>query len=452
MTAVLPSALVAQQPRRKTAAGAFSPKMLVYENLNNADVLRHFTRRFAQLDTLLDHSVALPAPAVRWRPTDSDARRLDSLYDAKNNHEQKALRRRSGLEITGQTYARPEEALHDAEDDDVSRYKAKIQAEVGWNIINSRFYQGREKREKIRLANELDRLQQTRQLSGSIYDEAAAEVTAAYNYYIAATTAQRLENLDILNEAFQYMLEKDRISNDKMMEVMNDKMDAEYQLSLVNAGEDIRRQPLYTLRPTRVDIDTTALWRMAFSESTDARIAQVREDIARNESRLTNYLSTTRLTPFARWSSYWTSRDHISNNADVGLRFTVPLYNEAPRRRRALDTEIEILRQNRTTDEQKARVAISAALRRVDNANRAITTESYHLRQLGRYIALRRNAYKNQKNGYSYVTRLMEYNEYLKSMERMYRLMLSRTLAVIDIQKAAGLTDTDNRLFTETQL
>lgn len=32
---------------------SFSPKMLVYENLKNDNVLRHFKQRFAQLDTLI---------------------------------------------------------------------------------------------------------------------------------------------------------------------------------------------------------------------------------------------------------------------------------------------------------------------------------------------------------------------------------------------------------------
>lgn len=32
---------------------SFSPKMLVYENLKNENVLRHFNQRFAQLDTLI---------------------------------------------------------------------------------------------------------------------------------------------------------------------------------------------------------------------------------------------------------------------------------------------------------------------------------------------------------------------------------------------------------------
>ena len=447
------STLKAQTTDRTTVKKAFSPKMLVYENLKNSDVLRHFQERFSRLDTLLAHVVDAPSPTVKWHDTQNAVSQLDSLYDVKRTHETKALRRRSGLELTGQTYARPQEAIRDAaDDDDVSVYKAKVQAEVGWNIINSRFYQGRQKEEKIRLDNELDRLQQSRQLARTVYEDAAQQITDEYNYYIGVTLMQRLENLDVLNEAFQYMLENDRISNDKRMEVMNDKMDAEYQLSLISAGSDIKGKPLYRLAPTTIRIDTVMLWRKALDEGTDARIAQVKEDMVRNESRLTNYLGTMRLTPFVRWSSYWTSKDHLSNNVDAGVRFTVPLYNESGRKKRALDTQIEIIRQSRTTDEAQVKAECMTAINRVENINRAIATENFHIKQLGKYVALRRNAYRNQKNGYSYVTRLEEYNEYLKSMERMYKLMLSRSLAVIDILKTTGLTDADRQIFIETDL
>lgn len=452
ITISLPS-LKAQTSKQSVTSKAFSPKMLVYENLKNSDVLRHFQERFICLDTLLNNLVDAPIPTVKWHDTRTAISHLDSLYDVKRVHETKALHRRSGLELTGQTYVRPEDALRDAtDDDDVSVYKAKVQAEVGWNIINSRFYQGKQKEEKIRLANELDRLQQDRQLARSIYEDAAQQITDDYNYYIGVTIAQRLENLDVLNEAFQFMLENDRISNDKRMEVMNDKMDAEYQLSLISAGTDIKNKPLYRMTPTQVNVDTVMLWRKALDEGTDARIAQVKEDIVRNESRLTNYLGTMRLTPFVRWSSYWTSKDNLSNNIDAGLRFTVPLYNESGRKKRALDTQIEIIRQSRHTGDAQVKAACMTVINRVENINRAIRTENYHIQQLEKYVALRRNAYRNQKNGYSYVTRLEEYNEYLKSMERMYKLMLSRSLAIVDILKITGLTDADGQIFIETKL
>ena len=76
---------------------------------------------------------------------------------AKTAYEQLAINRHNGLEVTGQIYARPD-AYFDADNDDaeqVSKYKAKVQAELGWNIINSKFYQGKEKRNKVALANEL---------------------------------------------------------------------------------------------------------------------------------------------------------------------------------------------------------------------------------------------------------------------------------------------------------
>lgn len=81
-------------------------------------------------------------------------------------------------------------------------------------------------------------------------------------------------------------------------------------------------------------VDTAALWEHVDKESLDARIVMTKLEIANNESKLNNYLSTTRLTPFARWSTYWQSNDKFSHNGDVGIRFTVPIYNETQERER----------------------------------------------------------------------------------------------------------------------
>ena len=83
----------------------------------------------------------------------------------------------------------------------------KVQAELGWNIINSKFYQGKEKRTKIALANELDRLQIKKRQTADIYEKAADELTEQYNFYIGTVIAHRLDNLDIMNEAYQFMLD-----------------------------------------------------------------------------------------------------------------------------------------------------------------------------------------------------------------------------------------------------
>ena len=447
---------MAQNLKQKTQKKAFSPKMLVYENLKNENVLKHFKNRFAQLDTLLNHPIWVKSPVINLGLNSqhtADIRNTDSLYWSKTAHEQLAIARHNGLEVTGQVYARPD-AYFDADNDNedqVSQYKAKTQAELGWNIINSKFYQGKEKKAKVALANELSRLQSKKRMTADIYEKAAEELTEQYNFYIGTIIAHRLDNLDIMNEAYQFMLEKDRISNDKMLKVMNEKLAAEYDISILCSDRDISNKPIYRIKPTRIVVDTTALWRHIDEESIDARIVMVKEQIADNDSKLANYLSTTRITPFARWSSYWQSNNKISKNADIGVRFTIPIYNENPRKRKALETEKEIIRSSRSTDVKEIKQSVGILLKRIENLNQAIATEAFHIEQTGKYIDMRRFAYKNQKQGYNYLMRMDEYTGFLESMERMYKLMLNRGLAIINIEKAVSIYD-NNTIFREIEL
>ena len=442
--------------KKQAQKKAFSPKMLVYENLKNENVLKHFKNRFAQLDTLLNHPIWVKSPVINLGLNSqhtADIRNTDSLYWSKTAHEQLAIARHHGLEVTGQVYARPD-AYFDADNDNedqVSQYKVKTQAELGWNIINSKFYQGKEKKAKVALANELSRLQSKKRMTADIYEKAAEELTEQYNFYIGTIIAHRLDNLDIMNEAYQFMLEKDRISNDKMLKVMNEKLAAEYDISILCSDRDISNKPIYRIRPTRILVDTTALWHHIDEESIDARIVMVKEQIADNDSKLANYLSTTRVTPFARWSSYWQSNNKISNNADIGVRFTIPIYNENPRKRKALETEKEIIRSSRSTDVKEIKQSVGILLKRIENLNQAIATEAFHIEQTGKYIDMRRFAYKNQKQGYNYLMRMDEYTGFLESMERMYKLMLNRGLAIINIEKAVSIYN-NNTIFREIEL
>ncbi len=448
--------MMAQTKGKNNKPNSFSPKMLVYENLKNENVLRHFKDRFAQLDTLIKNPIWVKAPVIQLslnKQHTSDIKNTDSLYWAKTAHEQLALARHNGLEVTGQVYARPDayfDADNDAEDQ-VSKYKAKIQAELGWNIINSKFYQGKKKKEKIALDNELARLQSKKRLTADIYEKAADELTEQYNFYIGTVIAHRLDNLDIMNEAYQYMLEKDRISNDKMLKVMNDKLEAEYDISVLCTDRDIVNKPIFRIKPTKVVVDTTALWNHVDMESLDARITMIKEQQADNESKLTNYMATTRLTPFARWSSYWQSNNKISNNADVGIRFTIPIWNESPRKRQALETQKEIIRSSRGTDVKEIKQSVGILLKKIENLNQAIATEAFHIEQTGKYIDMRRYAYQNQQQGYNYLMRMDEYTGLLESMERMYKLMLNRGLAIIQIEKTVSIYDSQN-IFKEKEL
>jgi hypothetical protein len=59
--------VMAQNLKQKTLKKAFSPKMLVYENLKNENVLKHFKNRFAQLDTLQEPEAGVQLPDENGR-------------------------------------------------------------------------------------------------------------------------------------------------------------------------------------------------------------------------------------------------------------------------------------------------------------------------------------------------------------------------------------------------
>ena len=55
------------------------------------------------------------------------------------------------------------------------------------------------------------------------------------------------------------------------------------------------------------------------------------------------------------------------------------------------------------------------------------------------------------KQGYNYLMRMDEYTGLLESMERMYKLMQNRALAIINIEKAVSIYD-NNNIFKEIEL
>ena len=80
---------MAQNLKEQAKKKAFSPKMLVYENLKNENVLKHFKNRFAQLDTLLNHPIWVQSPVINLGLNSqhtADIRNTDSLYWSKTAH------------------------------------------------------------------------------------------------------------------------------------------------------------------------------------------------------------------------------------------------------------------------------------------------------------------------------------------------------------------------------
>jgi hypothetical protein len=415
----------------------YRPKMLVYNNLKNKDVLKHFNERFNELEHLFSTAKVIESPYAAARDMSNYNTVLDSLYKVRNNQDVKSLLQNNGLEVTGQAYGRLDNSFHISDDDDVSSYKAKAQAEIGWDLINSKFYQKEAKTKQILYGNEIDRLQQYKKQNENAFDDRQNKIIEIYNYYLAVTMSHRLKNLDILNEASQLMLEQDRVATDQTMDVMNEKIDLEYQLSQTYGGEALDKQPLFTMKPTILVVDTLALMNLV-KDNMGSKIITANQMMLQNRKQLTTYLSTTKLTPFFRVSSYWTSKDRLSKNLDLGVRFTIPLWNQTKSKLHSIDTQYALLDLQRTTDNEQLRSICLQQLYIIDKMNQSVSVESMHIIQLKKYVEMRKKAYFQNQNGYNYIVRMQEYNQLLKGSERLCHLMLNRQLALINIEKTIG--------------
>ncbi len=415
----------------------YRPKMLVYDNLKNKDVLKHFNKRFDELEYLFGNAKVIKSPHAAARDMSNYNTILDSLNKVRNNDDVKSLLQNNGLEVTGQVYGRLDNSFHISDDDDVSSYKAKAQAEIGWDLINSKFYQKKAKTKQILYGNEVDRLQQYKKQNENVFDDRQNKIIELYNYYLAVTMSHRLKNLDILNEASQLMLEQDRMSSDKIMDIMNEKIDLEYQLSQSYGAEVLDKQPLFIMKPTLLVVDTLSLMNIV-NDNISSKIITANQKVLETRKQLTNYISTTRLTPFFRVSSYWTSKDRLSKNLDLGVRFTIPLWNQTKNKQHSIDTQNALLELQRTTDNEQLRSICLQQLYIIDKMNQAVSVEAMHIRQLTKYLEMRKKAYLQNQNKYNYIVRMEEYNQLLKGTERLCHLMLNRQLALINIEKTIG--------------
>lgn len=431
----------------------YRPKMLVYENLKNDSVLRDFRRRFRLMERVVFHPVSYVMPQAPLFGFPCGDALSDSLYHVKAGLDMLALERNTGLELTGQVYGRLDRKvtnfLSTDDDDPVSVYKAKVQAEVGWNWINSKFYHRRYKERDIRLSADIARARQRLDDGRADMDAWADTLEQHWNHVIAGVMLCHVRNLDVLNEAYQMMLEQDRITSSQLLDVMNEKMQLEFQLAQFYAKDSVApREALVWLEPEAIAIDTVSLRQQVTSANPQNQLNELKIAQLDNSAKLLGYTATMRLTPFARWSTYLTSQRKISNNVDFGVRFTFPLWNATKRQRESIAVQKDILRdENRGyTDNLMTHCRMNIdAVRRL---NQAIAVEYRHLTQLKKYLAMRQQTYAKNQGRYSYIDRLLEYNQYLKSMERLYTQMKERSLSLIQIQRQANVPNVNSFVTT----
>lgn len=427
-------------------------KTIKYQGLGNDSILAAFSERFIILDSLINSAITVE-DELAGVPSFS-THRLDSLYDAKKSQESRAFKRKSGLELTGQAYQRLDNTLgFDEDNDQYSSYSTKIQAELGWNLFNSSFLQRKSELKLIGLTNRHEYLQQQKELSLPVWDETIDRIERKYDRLAVVVLQEQLRNAEVLGMAYQFVLEQDRTGNEKLLDVMNERMRLEHALAqmggLAQAEEQAVKGIIKNIHPVVIKVDSTQLFNLMYENNVDLQILRTSEEMLETRKRLTNYAHEMRLTPFVRVSHYLRSHLPSSTNVEVGARFTLPLYDDSSAKRKALQTQQVLTGLDRQHVSESILEKSRRIIRQIDRLNDAITAEHRHRVQLYRFIAIRKDAYLKSLNGYNHIARLEEYNEYLKSLERMIGLLRIRSLSILNLQKATGCTELTGIILTK---
>lgn len=419
-------------------------KSIKYQGLDNDSILAAFSKRFIILDSLINSAITVEDELTGV--SSFSTHRLDSLYDAKKNHEFRAFKRKSGLELTGQAYQRLDNTLgFDEDNDQYSSYSTKIQAELGWNFFNSSLLQRKSELKLIGLTNRHEYLQQQKNLSLPVWDDTKERIERKYDRLAVVVLQEQLRNAEVLDMAYQFVLEQDRTSNEKLLEVMNERMRLEHTLAQMGGLNQTEEQTvkcmIKNIHPVVIKADSTQLFNIIHENNVTLQILQTNEEILETQRRLTNYVHEMRLTPFVRVSHYLRPHLSSSTNVEVGARFTLPLYDDSSAKRKALHTKQVLTGLDRQHVSENIIEKSRRIIRQIDRLNDAIITEYRHKMQLHKFISIRKDAYLKSLNGYNHIARLEEYNEYLKSLERMFNLLRIRSLSILDLQKETGCTE-----------
>lgn len=429
------------------------------QKVTDSVLIKSFDERFLKMDSLI-----LPPPiTVNNRFTDSYSKKSysfdnkehpvlpyagDSLLDQalrkRTASEIQALKSVTGLEFSGQGYYRPDENLGLDDDDAVSRYRGKIQVQVEWNILQSSLYKRKGRINELHIQEEIDRKKYLRDNLGLWANKQKEISRLQYDSLLAGVLLHRIGNLSLLSDAQHYLLRKQQISSDELLDILNEKAEAERLLATI----DRKYVPATNLSHPKgviVLVDTARLMAQVRATQYDLSTLELRMDYLEQRRKNTTYWGTTTLSPFIRYSYYTRSGLPNSSNVDLGVSFRLPLSAESHRKRKALQAEQAVLIAEKEAMSLKIVEDIQMIINDIERMNRSVAGEVQRLHQLKEYLTIRGEAYRNRIGGYSLPARLKEYNNYLSCWERLLSLAYQRDCLIADLQ--TFLTDTSVWLY-----
>ena len=406
-----------------------------------------FEQRFVALDSLIfapieADSATADHPAVHfqhwWIAQDSTSA-ADSLITNQVNAEVRAMKHETGLALTGQTYYRLDEGLALDEDDAVSRYKAKVQVELRWNFLNSSLIHRQGRQQAIELQGDIERIEMDKANLARLLAENQEFYQQKYDSLLSGILQHRLVNLTLMNDAQMYLLEHGNISSDEMLDIINDKAEAERALMAMSKTYPMAND-LSHPSGLVVEIDSAGLLSYIREHHADLHLLQLQSELLAQQMENHSYWTKLNISPFIRYSYYFRTDLANSTNVDFGVNFNIPITGEAGKKRAAMDAKRMIIDKEKEETTKKIEENIRAILLDIERLNRVSRAELHRMQDLKRYLQIRSHAYLNRKGGYNIILRTKEYNTYLVCWEKFLSYQYQRDCLLMTLQ--TYLTDT----------
>ena len=404
-----------------------------------ANILSRFEDRFAIMDSVIFNNISANLNGVIINDsvfyTFPETARVEAV-DAATLANISAMKSKTELDFRGQTYFRPGKGLNYDPDDPLVAYNAKFQAELQWNLFNSSIYKRGTKTRELELEGDLRQLNYIR-------DDMEQQILAwkqqvRYRYYSYLLWVVRLhsENVQLLLDTQMYLLEHGKISGEDFLSLINEQSELERRLISIQADSVITEQT----PPSKINYilytDTMGILNSIRTKNNNLEMRKLglRKDILGTRLKNIDYLQTMNLQPFVRFSYYNRPTAYNTYNLDLGVAFTIPLSKEVAAKRNAIRAEQSVLQYEMDELEAETSRAIFLTFHDLEIYNENVKGEFNRMQNLKKFIELRTGNYRNVDGEYSRINRLVEYNAYLKSWERLLEYIYQRDMALIQLQ------------------
>lgn len=407
-------------------------------------ILNLFENRFVVLDGLIlgndnPHTTYDSNLFVHASTKYGDTRTADSLYnEALTNSviaQSKYIKSPTGLQITGQTYYRLDDTFGlNEEDEAVSRYNTKFQAEMRWNFFNSGLWNTKGKIHEVELQADIDRIAYAKETRGTEYARQREFYRSMQDSAMCRILSNRVQNLTLLSDAYMFLLNYENISSDDIMLILSEKAEAERKLAGLTV-KNLWATDLSAPDAFIVKLDTARFLKYVEENQADFKIARKRMELFEQRAKNTKYWDDVDLSPFIRYSYYTRSFLSNSSNVDVGIYFKLPLNNEAGKQRSAFRAQGEAIGAEQYLRMRQIADEVVYVATEVERLNNSIYGEYVRSVELKKYLQMRKNAYENREGEYNRLARMKEYNAYLLCLERLLEFQYSRDQQIATLAK-----------------